>query len=390
MILSHRIRLDLNNVQTSWCVRATGCARFAWNWGLARWNELYAAGEQPSWQSLNAELNARKTVEFPWMAELPWKITNGALADLGQAFRHFFRRVKEGKQPGYPRFKKRGVCRDGFCLDGREVRFDGRRLRIPKLGWVRLREPLRFPGKIASVRITRRADHWYVSVQVEIDEARWSYPHHCETQAVVGVDLGLVDLAVTSDGLQIAAPRILRQHERQLRRLNKELSRRTKGGRNRAKTKAKLARLHERIANVRHNVTHNLTTFLVERYRWIGIETLSIKGMARTRLAKSVMDAALAEVGRQFDYKAPLAGSNVIRADRFFPSSKTCHVCGQINHELRLGDRQWTCTSCGTVHDRDDNAAQNLKQMAAAHAVTACCPGSAGSPAGTKLLAGQE
>ena len=391
-VLAHRIRLDLNNVQRTWFERCAGTARFTWNHGLARWNELYAAGEKPSWRTINTELNACKAEKFPWMLDLPWAIPNKALSDLGGAFQHFFRRVKaKDRKPGHPRFKKKGRCHEGFAIESRALVFAGKTLRIPKIGSVRLREALRFPGKVLSARFTKRAEHWYVSAQVEIDGS-WIYPHRCETQAVVGIDLGVRDLAILSTGERIEAPRSLRRYEAKLRRLNKELMRRTKGGKNRQKTKTKLAKLHERIADVRRDVTHKLTTDLVSRFRVIGIEDLNVSGMARSRLAKSVMDAAMAEVSRELTYKAPLAGSTVVVADRWFPSSKRCSTCGAVNSDLALGDRRWTCASCGTGHDRDQNAAENLRQLAAAHAVTACCPGSAGPSrkVRTKLLVGQE
>ena len=393
--LSHRIRLEPNNVQRTWLLRAAGTARFAFNLGLARWRELYAASEKPSWQKINAELNARKADEFPWMTELPWRVVNGALEDLGRAFTNFFRRVKSGaRKKGYPRFKSKKRSKPSFCIEGRALVFDGRRVRVPKLGWIRLSEPLRFPGKVLSARFTERAGRWYVSVQVEIDDSRWSYPHRCENQAaVVGVDLGLVDLAVLSTGERVPAPRVLRRHEIKLRRLGKKLSRQTKGGRNRQKTKLKLARLHERVANIRRDVTHKLTARLVREFRWIGIEDLNVQGMAANRcLAKSVMDAAMGEVGRQLDYKAPLAGSTVVRADRWYASSKTCSACGVVYDDLSLDERRWTCDACGTEHDRDDNASKNLKRMAEAHSATARCPGSAGAgrETGTKLPVGRE
>ena len=392
IVLGQRIQLDPNNVQATWMERCAGTARFTWNWGLARWQTKYASGEKSSWQSLNTELNAIKAVEFPWMTELPWAVPNKALADLGTAFTNFFRRVKAGQKPGYPRFKSKKRSIPAFAIEGRALQFNGRKIKLPKLGWVRIRQDLRFPGKILSARFTKRANHWYVSLHIEIDESRWSYPHRCETQAVVGVDLGVRDLAVLSDGTKVAAPRALRKHEAKLRRLNKELSRRTQGGKNRQKTKTKLGRLHERIANIRKDVTDNLTARLVRDFRWIGIENLNIAGMtANRRLAKSVMDAAMAEVGRQLDYKAPLAGSKIVRADRWFASSKTCSVCGVVRGPMSLSERHWTCSACGAEHDRDENAAENLKQMAAAHAVTACCPGSAGRPMpSVKLLVGQE
>ena len=380
MILSHRIRLSPNNTQASWLGRCAGAARFSWNWGLQRWQEIYKAGGKPSWQSINTELNGIKAAEFPWLCELPWKIPNGALSDLGNAFSRFFRGVKNGdRKVGYPHFKKKGRCKEAFSIEGRALAFTDKRMRVPKLGWIRLRTPLRFPGKVLSARFNKRAGNWYVSVAVEIDESQWSYPHACETQAACGLDLGVVDLAVLSTGEKIEAPRVLRRMEARLRMINKELSRRTRGGKNRHKTRTKLAKLHERIANIRQDVTHNLTADLVRRFSVIGIEDLCIKGMARTRLAKSVMDAAMAEVRRQLEYKAPLAGSGVVVADRWFPSTKTCSDCGFVNKAVVLGVESWVCPTCGVVHDRDVNAAINLKNMAVAHTVTACCQGSSGS-----------
>ena len=393
MILGQRIRLDLNNVQATFFERCAGTARRAFNWGLDCWQAQYDAGEKPSWVNLNRELNAIKGVEFPWMVELPWAVPNKALADLGTAFTNFFRRVKQGTgKVGYPRFKSKKRDKPAFAIEGRALRFNDKRVKLPKLGWVRTRQELRFPGKILSARFTKRAGHWYLSVQVEVDESQWSYPHRCETQAVVGIDRGVQDLAVLSTGERIKAPRTLRAHEGRLRMLNKELSRRTKGGKNRAKTRTKLAKLHERIANVRKDVTHKLTARLVRDFRWIGIEDLNVKGMAANHcIAKSVMDAAMSEIGRQLDYKAILAGGVVARADRWYPSSKTCSVCGVVYKNLVLGEDRWTCEACGAEHDRDDNAAENLRQMAAAYAVTACRQGSSGrEPSPAKLPLGQE
>mgnify|MGYP001584406734 FL=1 len=339
---------------------------------------MYEAGEKPNWRNLNAELNARKKGDLAWMVEIPWAVPNNALQDLGAAFSHFFRRVKAGDaKVGYPRFKSKKRDTPSFAIEGRALQFEGGRVKIPKLGWVRTRQELRFPGKILSARFTKRAGHWYVSLQVEVSDS-WVYPHRCETQAAVGIDLGVRDLAVLSTGERIEAPRSLRKHELKLRRISKELARRTKGGANWRKTKMKLGRLHERIANVRHAVTHELTADVVRRFGVIGVEDLNVAGMARTRLAKSVTDAAMSEVLRQLAYKAPLAGGTVVVADRWFPSSKTCSVCGVVRKSLPLGVRRWTCNGCGAEHERDDNAAQNLKIMAAAYAVTAQRQGSSG------------
>lgn len=393
MILAHRIRLAPSNAQRTWLVRCAGAARFCFNFGLARWHEIYSSSGKPSWQAINAELNARKATEFPWMADIPWRVMNGALADLGQAFTNFFRRCKQGtRQKGYPRFKSKKHSTQSFCIEGRALVFNRKKVRIPKLGWIRLAEPLRFPGKVLSARFTERAGHWYVSLQVEIDETKWVYPHRCETQVAVGVDLGVVDLAVLSTGERIAASRTLRAHEGRLRQRNKELSRRKQGGKNWQKTKAKLAKLHEHVVNIRRDVAHKLTANLVQRFRWIGVEDLNVAGMQRTRLAKSIADAAMSEVLQQLHYKALLAGSTIVEADRFYPSSKTCSTCGVVYVTLTLNERCWTCTSCGTIHDRDVNAATNLKAIAEAHSVVACCHESAdvGRKTGVKLLFGQE
>lgn len=392
MILAHRIRLDLNNVQATWLERCAGAARFTFNWGLARWQEQYAEGKKPSWQTLNVELNQIKAAEFPWMTNLPWAVTSKALADLGTAFTGFFHRVKmNDRKPGYPRFKSKKRGTPSFYIEGRALSFDGKRIKFPKFGWLRMREALRFPGKVISARFTKRAGHWYVSLQVEVADS-YVYPHRCETQAVVGVDLGVVDLAVFSTGERIEAPRALREHEQRLCMLQKRLSRRIRGGKNWQKTKAQIQKLYEHITNIRRDVTHKLTASLVQRFRWIGVENLNIAGMSRTRLAKSVMDAAMAEVGRQLGYKTLLAGSVLVVADRFYPSSKKCSICGVVYTDLALGERRWICDSCGTEHDRDENAAKNLEMLAAAQAVTACCHGSSdvGPEIDVKLPLGQE
>jgi len=384
-ILSHRIRLEPNNAQASFFARCAGASRFVWNLGLARWKELYEAGEKTSWQKINAEVNARKKQDLAWLYSLPCAITNKSLSDLGLAFSSFFRRVKSGDaKAGYPRFKAKKKVKPSFELDSRNVVFEGKRIRIPKLGWVKTSEELRFPGKICTTRITKHAGHWYVSVAVEVDDS-WVYPHRCENQTeVVGIDLGVNDLAVLSDGTRFRAPRVLRKKEIKLRRLNKELSRRTKGGRNWNKTKKKLSTLHKNIADVRKDTIHKMTTRIVSKFGVIGVEDLCVKGMARTRLAKSIHDAAFSEVLRQLDYKSELAGSTLVKADRWFPSSKTCHVCGTVVDKLPLSVRQWTCNSCGIDHDRDDNAAQNLKNLAVDHTVTAYCHESAGQSVETE------
>ena len=187
MILGQRIRIDPNNVQATFFDRCAGTARFAFNWGLGLWQTQYEAGDRPSWVKLNGELNSIKAIEFPWMTELPWAVVNKALSDLGSAFTHFFRRVKQGTgKVGYPRFKSKKRTNPAFAVEGRALQFDGRKVKIPKLGWVRTRQEVRFPGKILSARFTKKAGHWYVSIQVKVADS-YVYPHRCETQDAVGV-----------------------------------------------------------------------------------------------------------------------------------------------------------------------------------------------------------
>lgn len=185
----------------------------------------------------------------------------------------------------------------------------------------------------------------------------------------MGIDLGVTRLVVPSKGGPTDAPRSLRLHEKQLKLLQRELSRRIKGSRNWNETRLKIQRVHEKIYNVRRDVTHKLTADLVKNYRWIGIEDLNVKGMMKNRrLAKSVADASFYEVRRQLEYKSKLAGNTVVVADRFFPSSKMCSSCFLVFNALKLSQRRWTCFSCGVDHDRDFNAAQNLERLAAGYA----------------------
>jgi putative transposase len=371
--LSHKIRLYPNQQAGDYFVRACGISRFAYNWALARWKEKYEAGDcDMSGYSLVKEFNAVKADEFPWTSEVTKWAPQKAIQDLGDAFRRFFKKVSR-----YPKFKKKGIAKDGFYLGIGHFQIDGKYLRIPKLGWVRMAQELRFPGKTKSIVIGQEAGRWYASVLVEVDDT-WEYPHRCETQAVVGIDLGIKTLATLSDGSKYEGPKALITYERKLRRLSKSLSRKKKGSRNRNKARQKLARLYARIKNVRKDYTHKLTAEIVRTNQWIGIENLNIKGMSKLRsLSKRISDVAWRELRRQLEYKSILAGSNIIVADRFFPSSKTCSSCGHKLDELSLAVRQWSCPYCKDRHDRDVNAAINLQHVAARVAETKnACGGS--------------
>jgi putative transposase len=278
-----------------------------------------------------------------------------AIIQLGEAFNNFF-----AHRARYPRFRRKGVD-DRFTLTNDQFRVDSKRFYIPKLGWVRMREALRFTGRIVSATVSRRADRWHVSITVEGIEA--SLPP-AENQGVAGIDLGVSVLATLSTGEQWPGPKALRSLLDQLRCLSRSLSRKVKDSRNRDRAKRRLARLHARIANMRRDNLHKLTTSVTRRFHTIGIEDLNVRGMLGNRcLARAIADMGFHELRRQLSYKAAWRGGHVVVVDRWYPSSKTCSCCGHRLEELALGTRSWTCPGCRVHHDRDVNAAVNLKKM---------------------------
>jgi putative transposase len=384
VLIAHRIALDPNNAQATYLARAAGTARFAYNWALAEWKlqyEMWKADPshpKPSQHSLRRQLNAIKREQFPWMLEVTKNAPQMAIIQLGQAFQNFF-----AGRARYPQFRKKGV-HDRFSLTNDQFSLDGSRIRIPNLGWVRMRETLRFAGKIMSATISRVADRWFVSVAVDAPDS--SHLPKAENQGAVGVDLGVSTLATLSTGEKVRGPKAHTTLLNRLRRLSRSLSRKRKGSANRRKAKGRLATLHARIATIRTDALHQLTTDLTRRFHTIGIEDLNVRGMlGNRRLARSIADMSFFEFRRQLEYKAAMRGGQVVLADRFFASSKTCSACAQKLNELALSIREWTCPACGTTHDRDANAAINLKLMAVSSTVSAC--GEEGAGRGRKTAA---
>ncbi|THC45638.1 RNA-guided endonuclease TnpB family protein [Massilia sp. Mn16-1_5] len=378
MLIAHRIRLNPNNVQATYLARAAGIARFAYNWALAEWQRQYEARKAnpalptPSQLALRRQINAIKREQFPWMLEVTKNAPQMAIIQLGEAFKNFFAR-----RARYPTFRKKGQ-HDRFTLTNDQFRLDGKRIQIPKLGWVRMREDLRFAGRIVSATVSRRANRWDVSITVDTVEASHLPP--AENQGAVGLDLGVSALATLSNGEVWTGPKALRTLLERLRRLSRSLSRKVKGSRNRTKAKLKLARLHARIGNLRRDGLHQLTSSIARRFHTIGIEDLNVRGMLGNRnLARAIAGMGWYELRRQLTYKATWRGGRVVAVDRWYPSSKTCSICGHLLDRLDLGARRWTCPDCGTVHDRDVNAAVNLKNKAVSSTATACGGAGAGA-----------
>jgi putative transposase len=376
MLTAHKIQLDPNNEQSTYLSKAAGTARFAYNWALAEWRREYAAHQAdptqplPSQLRLGRLLNAIKRDQFPWMLEVTKCAPQMAIIQLGAAFKNFF-----AHRARYPRFRRKGE-RDRFTISIDTFRVEDKRIRIPKLGWVRMREKLRFNGRILSATVSRSAGRWYASITVDTRDL--SLPS-AENQGAVGIDLGVSALATLSTGEVFTGPKALRSLLERLRRLSRALSRKVQGSRNRTKAKLKLAKLHARIGNLRRESLHQLTTSITHRFHTIGVEDLNVKGMlGNRRLARAIADMGFYELRRQLDYKAARRGGKVVAVDRWFPSSKLCSCCGHKLESLALGTRHWTCPGCAVEHDRDVNAAINLKNMAVSSTATACGGAGAG------------
>lgn len=351
---THKIQLDPTHKQQVYFAKGCGTARFAWNWALSKWEENYKAGNKVNALQLKKEFNQKKETEFPWVYEVTKYASQQPFIHLQKAFQGFF-----AKRAKYPKYKKKGI-HDSFYIGGDQVKVVGKLVKIPNLGWVRLREPLRFAGKINGVTISRQADRWFISVSVETEQL----PKACENQATIGVDLGIKSFATLSNGQSIPSNQPLKRKLCKLRRLQRRLSRRKIGSKNRTKVKRLIAKMHYKIANSRNDFLHKITTELTEQYRNIVIEDLDIASMVKQkRLSRAIMDSGMFEFRRQLAYKASLRGNRVFIADRWYASSKRCSGCGHCKEELTLAERIYSCNSCGLILDRDHNAAVCLEQL---------------------------
>ena len=402
----YKTELDLNNEQRTACLKHTGCARFAYNWGLARAIAAYrATGRRPNAMQLHRELNALKKTDFPWMYEVSKCAMQEALRDLENAYKHFFRKIKLKKvgtfkgKAGYPTFKKKSQAIGSFRLTG-SIKVFAEAIQLPRLGRLRLKERDYLPvdAKVLSATVSEEAGRWFVSVQVEeeMSSPGGRLKGECTAIPAIGVDLGIKTLATLSDGTTFSNPRALKHAQKRLRRLERQKSRRTKGSQNRKKTVKHLAKQHARIAYIRKDATHKLTSYLVKNHALIAIEDLHVSGMLKNhKLAQAVSDSSLGEIRRQLTYKAEWHGTHLVVLNRFYPSSKTCSACGYVKAELSLKERTYVCESCGLVLDRDVNAAINLRHEAlrttgSSSGSDACGVGSAGLLNGARETAHAE
>jgi len=396
MLIAHRIELNPTAAQEAYFRRACGTARFVWNWALAEWKRQYEAGLRPNALALKKQFNALKYTDYPWLEGIHRDAHAQPFANLSKAWSKFFNDVKKGKDAHRPVFKKKGKCADSFYVANDKLTVGEKDVRLPVVGRIKMKERPRFGGKIMGVTVLRDGTRWYLALQQEV-EVCWI--EKADRRLVTGVDVNVKEI-VCSNGKRYATPQPLRKAKHKLKRLERSVSRKLeaqkkamglskkdripKGTRlvaskNREKASRRLADQHRKIRCIRNDFTHKMTADIVRENQTVVIEDLSVEAMTasakgtvekpgkrvrqKAGLNRAILDVAFGEIGRQIKYKSAWYGATLVEADRFFPSSKRCSSCGEVNNALTLKDRMWVCEKCGTTHERDFNASVNLEQV---------------------------
>lgn len=360
---AYKYRLYPNEEQKVLIAKHLGSCRFIYNYALDKKVRAYQTDKTNlSRFDIQADLpNMKKSEEYCWLKEVNSLSLQASLANLDSAYTKFFREHK-----GFPRFKSKKDSKQSFSMpQNTKVDFENGRVFIPKFkNGIKAKLHRSFEGIVKSSTISRTAtDKYFISILVEVNEPDVPMKPICENKAV-GIDLGIKTFAVLSDGTEIPNPKYLKQSLDKVKKLQRSLSHKTKGSKNRDKARRKLALVHEQVTNRRNDFLHKVTSYLVRNYDAICLEDLNVKGMVKNHhLAQALEDIAIGAFNTLLEYKAKERGVNILRIGRFEPSSKMC-TCGYINHNLKLAMREWICPECGSIHDRDLLAANNIKRFA--------------------------
>lgn len=358
MLLGFKTELKLNNSERTALAKHAGVARHAWNWGLDLTKQILDHNRDnpedkikfPTAIDLHKWLTTLVKPECPWYYEVSKCAPQYALRQLSDAWKQAFKKVRKP-----PRFKKKGRA-DSFTVDG-SLSVDHFRVKVPVIGWLKTFERLPTGYQPKSFTISRTADRWFISWKIEVEPT-----NEPKTHAVVGVDLGVKALATLSTGEVFEGAKSYRKYEKKLSRLQWLNRHKEYNSANWKKTQIKIARLHRKIANIRKDTLHKLTTYLAKNHSRIGIEDLNVSGMlANHKLAKAIADMGFYEFRRQLEYKCQLYGATLIVVDRWYPSTKTCSRCHTKKDSMPLSERVFRCENCGLEIERDFNASINLE-----------------------------
>jgi putative transposase len=358
-----KFRLYPNKKQEEQLAKTFGCIRFVYNYYLNKRIELYKTEQKSmNYNACSADLTNLKK-EKEWLKEIDKFALQNSLKDLDKAYQNFFREVKKGnKEQGFPKFKSKHNNKHSYrtTFTNNNIEIKDNKIKLPKLGLVKFAKSRDIQGRILNCTITKMCSgKYFISIcctDVEIEK-------YDDNKNIIGIDLGIKDFAICSNGETIANPKYLSKLEKKLKREQRKLSKKKKGSKNRNKQRVKLNIVHEKIANQRNDFLHKTSTKLIRENQIICFEDLNVKGMVKNhKLAKAISDVSWSEFVRQNNYKALWHDRIIQKIDSFFPSSQLCSVCGYKNIEVKdLSIREWKCPECNTIHNRDINAAINIK-----------------------------